>query len=449
MTDLRAELERIAERAPTVEVPSDLYARARRTNARHRVLCLAAVTACLLLLAGLVGTRPWVGTIDRGPTPATSHAAPRMPDRIWAVPEWLTARRNDDSWSRKQVSDDVAVGTAAAVYTRDGLPVVISAYDGSYHLLDLPDYVGNRWAVSVGLYSDAIDPALSPDGSHLAYSYVRFGSGSEAGTTSTGIRDLDLTDGSIREIPLRGGAGVIVTRIRWSPSGTWLAWSGVALKSWMAIGSMTSGPPISGVVAPGASQSDALPPLDANDLRSDLAVDDAGRVALSLRGRLELTGPRGAGPRTPIGDERRAERVSLHLDESGPTVLTDDQARGPVLSPAGARARVIGGGGSTRLLGRAGERWLVLDGESAVDDPLVIGEVQPDGVGVAVWIAPGIQRVSVATDLLSSPPVARPAPDWPWSPDRWGYTLAGAGIGLLAAIAIGLAWLRSRRKLSR
>ena len=385
MTDLRDELERIAERAPVVAVSSDLYARARRASARDRTVFLAAVVACLLVIVGLVASRPWAGAT--GPAPAGSHAEPRMPDRIWAVPEWMTAQDNDGHWSRQQVSDDLGVGVAAAAYLRSGLPVVVSALDGSYHLLDLPDFVGNRWAIVVGLYGDSLGFTLSPDGTQLAYSYARFGDEPTSGTTSTGIRVLDLTTGAIREIPLPGGAGVIATRVRWSPAGTWLAWSGYRTTSWMANGSMTGGSPVTGLIGPEATTSTPLPAVDTHLSGSDLAVDDAGRVTLLTSGRIRRTGPAGASPR-----------------------------------PLDPRARV-------------GARGVLRTAESARK---------------AVAADPDVTQLTLATDLLAAPTVSRPAPRWPWSPDRWAITVASGGAALVVvACAGGLVVLRRRRRFAK
>ena len=57
----------------------------------------------------------------------------------------------------------------------------------------------------------------------------------------------------------------------------------------------------------------------------------------------------------------------------------------------------------------------------------------------------GVGPLSVATDLVTEqrPTVSRPAPDWPWSEERWVLTVGLGGLGLL--VAGGLAWLVRRR----
>jgi hypothetical protein len=157
---LREELQRIGDSAPVASVPTDTWARARAYRRRTIAGGAVAAAACVALVAGLA-----VGVTgeDKSQPPVTDSGTPGVPDRIETVPSDVTQRE-----------EDLAVGRSAAAFlTDDGLPVVIGATDGRYHLLDLPDATGSALA-------------LSPDGELLGYA------------TTSGVAVLDLTTGELR-----------------------------------------------------------------------------------------------------------------------------------------------------------------------------------------------------------------------------------------------------------
>ena len=135
---LRDELHRIGDRAPVAEVAPDTWRRARRARRRDGLLVLASAAAAVALVFGVIGALP----SHQAPPIATGDGG-AVPSHIWAVPERMAAQDNNEQWMRDEVESDLAIGRAAAAYVmNDGLPVVIGAFDGSYHLLDLPGFNG-------------------------------------------------------------------------------------------------------------------------------------------------------------------------------------------------------------------------------------------------------------------------------------------------------------------
>ncbi|HEY0952421.1 hypothetical protein, partial [Nocardioides sp.] len=375
---LHDELQRIADRAPVADVPSDTWRRARRARTRDRALALSAAAAAVALVIGAVTWLP-----HRAEPPIADSDALGVPDHLYAVPERMSDRDNDGSWMRDEVTDDptvVGVGAAAWV-TYQGLPVVVGAADGRYHLLDLPDFVGNNWASAVGLDSPVV--ALSPDGRELAYGYAVFGADSTTEPIPSGIRVVDLTTGDLRQVPVPGKEGTVISRIEWSPGGSWLAFTGVPQDTWTRMSMASHGRAVLGRIAPDAQHAETRA-VGNSDV--PLSVDDGGTVLWRNGG--------------------------LHTWGTG-------------------RPRP----GSLEALGRIADgRWLVRTG-TADNDVLSVTDPDTGRRHILVDIIGIDGSLSVATDLM--PPnrltVHRPEPDWPVSEERLSLLI---GLGVAAAIAV-------------
>ena len=186
---------------------------------------MAVAAAGFAVVATVAAGVTWLP--DRLDPPVADSSALGVPDHLYFVPNRMSERDSDDgSWLRDEVEDAVTgieVGAAAWV-TYTGLPVVVDASDGDYHLLDLPDFAGNNEAFARALGTPVV--ALSPDGRQLAYGYAVFGPDSDTEPIPSGVRVIDLGTGKLREIPVEGAAGTAVSRIDWSPNGSWLAFAG-------------------------------------------------------------------------------------------------------------------------------------------------------------------------------------------------------------------------------
>lgn len=445
---LHDELARLADAAPPMAITRDPWEPAQRSRRRRSAAAIASAAVAIVLVAGLALWLPR-GLPD---PPVASTDALAVPDRIEAVPAHMGDRTGDDSWARDEVTDDLAIGRGAVAYvTRERLPVVIDAGTGAYHLLDLPGFLGNTFAAAYGLFGEGITVSLSPDGSQLAYGYAVFGLDAATAPIPSGVRVLDLVDGSVREIPIPIQEGTQVTRMHWSPGSRWLAWSGASLGSWTA-GSAGRSTPVAGRIAPGATTSE---PIEASWVRTERAttIDDNGVVTVVLPKRfIRWDGaPLGSTPyagsgRPPTSVAVAPDGLSLLLGscctkdartlatESGtvsttrlpdlPGSLLDTTALGWLDDGTAVVQAMPQGGG--------GEGALVLVGaDGSARDVGVLEDSAPDSISIAV-------------DLMSSaqPTVARPSPDWPWSSER---TWAVLGLGLLALLVAFYGWLVVRR----
>ncbi|MBF4163222.1 WD40 repeat domain-containing protein [Nocardioides acrostichi] len=458
MTDtLKDHLERLAADAPSLDIPADTWARGRR---RHRravtVRALGALALVVLLgLAPLLVARLDTGTVQ----PADPSRSLGVPDRLQGVPARL-ADRSDGAWVHDIVTDDLHTGVGAAAWvTAEGLPVVVDAAAGGYHLLDLPGFqLTSTEAASTWIgYTPYTFLALSPDGTHLAYGYADLDGPGRSATVTTGIRIVDLPTGEVqRSIPLTGGAGVAVTDISWSSGGTWLAWSGFRTTSWTAssIGGHT---PLVGIAGPGRDeQVHKRAPRN-----STVSVDDDGAGVVVSGRRLTLlparnsrgsqafvTGPTARVPRS-IRWSRTGHAVdSALLSPDGTQVAVGADGEGLlVIDVPSGRWRLVADDGpdsaQTRPLAWSGDT-LVTDAWREGHHIEAVTVRRPTEPRTLVTLGPGVTP-SIATDLLGTPPhtVDRPGPHWPWSPDRWAFTIA---LTILVVFAVaGAATVVTRR----
>jgi hypothetical protein len=400
--DLRRELDRISGFAPEVHVAHDTWDRARLSVVRDRVAVAAAGFAVVAIVAAGVTWLP-----DRLDPPVADSSALGVPDHLYFVPHRMSDRDSDDgSWLRDEVETDVTgikVG-AAAWLTYTGLPVVVDASDGDYHLLDLPDFAGNNETFARGLGNPVV--ALAPDGRRLAYGYAVFGPDAGTKPIPSGVRVVDLTTGELREIPVPGEEGTAVSRIEWSPDGSWLAFAGMQQGTWtrdsMGNASGDRGGPVLGRIAPGATEAQVRPVV--ND-GIGLTVDDQGTVTW-FSGRLRVWDDDGVAGGS---DEDPALERALGTTPDGAAVRLDEDADGATRG--------------VELVSADGTATRVVVIENGVDT----------------------SSLSLATDLMSAdrPTVDRPEPDWPWSEGRWWVTIV-LGVPGAIALLMGLRWLWRR-----
>lgn len=242
---LRRELSRLAETAPAPQVARDTWTRARRSLVRDRIAGTAAAVA--LVAGGALVAMPVLHH--------TQEAEPTLPSHYSASGD-----------SALPVEDDLAVGPVALAYPLeiDGSmrAVVSTAGEGTHHALALPDLVSaDARLVWVG----GQPLRLSPDGTELAY--LTDSGGGDGG--ATGIDIVDLRTGAVRRSELP--QSLATPKLAWSPSGTWLAWSGLPVN---ADGRSTGRAQVSGLIGPDGAGSQLKVGY------AELAPADDGTVAV-------------------------------------------------------------------------------------------------------------------------------------------------------------------------
>lgn len=444
---LREDLERLADAVPAPPVDPTTWARARRAARRDRV---ATATVSVVVLALLLGAGGWLVGLR---TPSAEVAASDglgLPDHLHAVPEFLDRRTGpgDAGWSGgERIESRLDVGRAAVAFlTPGGLPVVVGATDGAYHLLALPDYQGNNRFATDGLVHPTV--ALSPSGRYLAYSWATFGPDADTEPIPSGVKVLDLTSGGITGYRLSGEEGTAVEAIAWSPDERWLGWAGQRLGSWtaMSMGQLT---PVAGRIE--LSSRSAPRSFVVRADQPAVSVDDDGVVRV-------VSGDASAR----ITDRVEMRGAGLGAGVTQGVVPTDARGRAVVSTTAGLM--LLEGNAATRVpaitldgstlesplwpLAWVDQDLLVAAPSQTGDDPgrlLVVSATS--GVARSVGVAEygTYDHLSVATDLVTSDRIVvpRPAPGWPWSDER---KIVVGLIALGAAVwALEIGWLRRRR----
>lgn len=380
---LKEALTRIAEDAPAVEVPRDVFARGRRATVRARLLIGAAAAACVGLLAA-VGA-PLVTAQDADV--ADQQDPVGVPDHIYSPDlgersiEFTTTPLDE-------------VGPAAAAYQVEGYgnPLMVITDDGAYRAVTLPD----QWEPGL----DDVGAILSPDGRQLAYASQR--------ELVRGMSVVDLTTGSVRDIALAPGPGALISSLQWSPDGRWIAWSGQPVKEARENGASYRGRSIAGLVPPESTRSRAIPDFSGDSSRGPGICNDGTPLPpgpLGSSGDLAAAHGRCTPPTSYFhhpgpGHYRLLGWLPGHQGDPGSVAVVQLEHRRLVLGwPEGARQRV--------------------------------------GTIESAWT----KNLSVATGLMSADRPTVPAGEdpWarPWVAEHWLELLAGlvaAALAILVAV---------------
>lgn len=483
MTNLRDELRRIADDAPTVHVPHEVWERGRRARTRDRVVGAgAAAVAVAAALALAVGMGGWLRPAATPPPADGGPGTPGVPSRIWPVPQHLLEAPPGEAFGRVWVAevaeDDLAVGRVSVAFgggTDNEAAVVITARDGAYHPLVLPGYAADVAFMD----EEANGLALSPAGTHLAYTWAEKAGRTDYSPVESGIRVVDLVSGEVVDVDLAEVTGdaqaTLAARLVWSPNGRWLVWAGRRYQQYNASGSSSGGGPgVAGLVRLGSTRSRPLPEDFSN---FPLAVTDDGLVLGATSGRNSAYAVWEDGAVRPLGEARaRASSqwgrgvaspggryVQLPRSQPGRSVPVLDLRTGRVREAPVPRqqGRVV-----TQPLGWVGAELMAVQvsrtheetaGSWTWEEPVVV-LMSPPGTpasartyrDVARWVrdeATPPAELSVAVDLLAGEHPTRdfPEPEWPPSDEELAATIATAvAAACLLLAAAYVVWRRRR-----
>jgi hypothetical protein len=485
---LREELHRVGEAAAPLHVPGDLWMRGRRARRRDRVVSgvVALSVIGLIFAISIVG---WSG-LGRGNVAPVSPAGGEgaVPSMVHGVPLRLRGSSEEGhNWQPAVEEAGLSLGRASMAFTvgevRPG-PVIVTAQDGDYHLVDLPGWIGTGIAAS----PEGAALALSPDGRQIAWAWWD-PQAPESGPMPAGVRIADLTTGVIRTIALSGRDGVIVSALTWSPDSRWVAWQGSQQTIWTenrtASGSKSA---VAGLIAPGTERSTPVP---LGRSSSSIAVSDSGEMLLVndngwrtwgketveqgfIRTTEDMTlpGEDVAGAVAPDGravalrSVRPVAAVSLlapargsqNRNESRTMVSRDlpidDYPEGGIVEPlgwldAGHVVALV-----TRAVGVSDSGWrndqkklVVMSAPWAGDQTFRSVTSFDEDYEKTGWV----QDLTVAVDLMSleHPTADFPPPDWPWSTERKLFLTSLAVAAVLCSAWLGRRWLRARRRTLR
>lgn len=443
MTDLRDALHGLADEprpapAPGIE-PAELWSRGVR---RRRWRAAAAVAATIAVVAAGAGVGLLVHDQPDTPPPAdgTSHG-PHLPKSI-GVPDPGSAGSADAGPPGR-----LAVLWRAPRDGHDGAAFFgVTAAGGTYRFLDLPRLAGPQ------------DVALSPDGREVAYwttgsvtgAAIRVVGAEHDMATVAGIARHDTVTGKTRFHPIPSEHGVEPEGIRWTDDDTVLfqygviasarAVSDVAHWSWGRHG----GPryQVHGLDLDGwTSAQHGGHVMRFGNIMMTLPVGAVTRPANALLTRIPLVA---WGDFTTNGTD--AAGVEVGPD---PDTITDTGALrvGRTRNGQVKKMTRVAGLKVLGIIGWTGPRDILVVTKPRDNPPearLVRVDVRTGAVhGVGTirtrgqW--PGAPQY--ATDLLTTPVVARAVPDW--REDDW--TAAGWG-GLVALVVAGGAVLVWRRR---
>lgn len=312
MSDLLRDVMRgLADEATPVTLQPDTWRRGRRSHVLR--LAGAGLAAVLVVVAGISVFA--ASKLTSSPQPASKSYDPKalaIPDRIWTPSPW-TAGTDDDGPLGPLAFIAIATRQTSWFHANDHAWFGVSAVDGEYRFLDLPGYEDT-----------GTDPALSPDGTRIAYFYAGRLPGTDGHRAILGYAIYNSVTGEVlrHRVPATYGLAI---------SGS-LLWSGDGRYLLAAYGFRRGlqGPAFSaGDVFDLDSQQAANAPQTFDDGLLDAGAPAPGGVAFFERG----VNPVLFDPAT--GTLHRFPVNPYAMRGYGPTI-------GPMLSPSG-RALVFGG----------------------------------------------------------------------------------------------------------
>ncbi|EGD44710.1 hypothetical protein NBCG_00961 [Nocardioidaceae bacterium Broad-1] len=462
MTDqqLREELHRIAERAPEVYVPTDTFARGRRAHRRSVVIAVSTISAAVALIAGSIALALAPHRDSAEVDPARGDIELAVPDTVYAAPTWLAETEDGRYVNVGKLEHDLAIGAGAIAYAQPAqdsngaVAVVVDADDGDYHPLALDDFIGldPYWQNSYGDDGGHRPLALSPDGTHLAWSW---GLGRDAAPDSQpasgGVRIADLTTGEISEWDLSYDGSTYVTDVEWSEGGNQLLWTGLQMDRWDSAAYVPADA-AAGVITYASA---VVTTYSGGGMMTDLslwAVSDDGTIAFNRASDSALHVQRPSGEITPLARPENASAPIIfhgsdlyvttedglaHVDGSGPTYPSPNKMP---LVPVGW----VGDGPLFKLHGQNdvyfGQTWAVEDATGGED----IGGtslIAVDGDANTV-----VDTISIAYALIDAASIKHPTVhrSKPFFMPLWAGT---ALFWLVAVVVVGALWRRARRVL--
>ncbi|MDP3893171.1 hypothetical protein, partial [Nocardioides sp.] len=201
----RAALHDLADDLLPGDPPTGLWVRARRERLRDRV-ALAAVVCLLLVGTGLVVGVPTAVTVSPAAQPVPQEQL-HMPGRVYAPSPWLAG--TDQTGPPGPLALIGSAKRSEWLVGRRWSPVGISAVDGAYHFLDLPDR------------RDEDTPAvLSPDGLRVAYYLSGTPQSPDAQSDLVGVGVYDVVTGEVSRHEVETTYGISADEVlTWSADG--------------------------------------------------------------------------------------------------------------------------------------------------------------------------------------------------------------------------------------
>ena len=467
MTDqkLRDELSRIADTAPSLQVPDGLYARGRRVHRRSVAIVAASVTAAVaLIIIGFTGLPDRQSDVE----PAERNGDLAVPEMVETAPEWLTELDGLGSYAHADVmEDDLDLGVGAVAYVRSSsdengsVPVVVDAATGSYHVLDLPGFVGKE--VRGQPSHSAL--ALSPDGNHLAWAWADPADGDDDGDATprpAGVKVADLTTGDVRtwNISAQHDAAVYVHNLEWSTNGQWLLWQGWQMRSWRdaTFEAETSRAGGIGLGDDGflfTDESSAQADQQNRELglsrEVEWAISDDGTIARLIESHVITQAPGMAPenqPLTPIDEGQyvglafRGTELQVIKQPFGTEVLPADGSSRGLKTTASGYPRLVGWAGANPIL------WQEIDDNLTSFDQY--WSAAPDGTSSLVAMHRPIAKGATIAYRLIKPgevrtTVIRPDPTWPEPSSGLGLPTIGLIIAALFALVLAPFVVRRRQ----
>lgn len=435
---LRDLMHALADEQEPVRVDPGTYAAGRRAH-RRGVVARCVLTAAAVAAVAF-GTAP---LLDRGTSgPADGDATPALPSVIHEVPARLAQfHEHGREWHEDVAAGTLAVGPTAVLLALDGAVMAVSAVDGGYRGLELPGFDEDAYF----RFGGSLPAVLSPDGTRLAYTWNPQVIDGEAiaRDADTGIRVVDLETGEVTDHPVDSEFGVYAHGFGWSPDGRLLSYT---LESAADPSGRTSGSRDDYAVEVLDTDTGERTRTSLQPTEFGTAVTDEGAVAVAGSGYNAVWVP-GRGVSRFEGDfagtawDRDGRQVALGAWSGGLAVADRDGVRREAARPPREDDLLV----RTRPLGWLEDgRIAVLElGESSLVTYASTLEDSTKQALLRLEERPDLDKLTLATDLLSSPTRDYAPPEWPTN-----WTSIGLWLRLSALVLVPsalLVWVRRRR----